>query len=1523
MDKKIRILGYYHFPNQTMKPEINCEDEARELAPLLECSLNSLLYNDEVDDNLKEMIKTPSVFIFKDESGHLYGYFTKDKNARITDVKYNKGAINQVPLKYKAWFYPGKKIHLIVKKDSTRENSNEINKDINSNMEEKKEIISSPDVNTDAMNEVFDNMYITNVEKRLRELNAPSEIDKKRWVWELIQNAKDTIALDPNRNEINVRIEINGDTVKFRHDGAPFTAKARYGLLYKYSGGKENQESTGRFGTGFLTTHCLSKIVTIESNMYSNKSQTELCGFEVTMYRDGLVSSELIDGLKKMRASEHFFKQTFDWTTFTYHVNTDSGRTAVRLGIENFHENIAQTMLFCKEIKTIELNDNGEITRIVKLPHIKVTDDITLAEYEIVSSTSTCKRRFLYTNYSGSSQELSERYRADRLLRLDVAIEIDENNNIVNHSGKTSHFCVLPLVGIEEQLNEPVIVNSPDFEPDSERQSLMLSGQKWMVKDDKNIITETGINQMIYDQVFPLYEKLVSFLSEKHYGCLYYLATGLDKTKTHKNLDKDWYAPNVIQKYRDVLFKYPIVKSFNDACYKKLEECIIVKEGKESDESALYEILAALYPTKLVAENHEWASQIWKSGIDLWNTEDVCSDVESKLNWSNIILTGKSLGEWYNEFLKHVASYDERLLKEHALLPDMNGLLRKKDAPDFKQGEHVTSFIIDLLFKLGKDVKPSLLNDEVTAITLDAKYNSQSYSSDINKLAKGIIDDNYVTNKVTRLLPLLAIIPDNTDKYTSDFIIKRKDFFSICKDLHSLTDAQSSCDNNLLEGAWKDIDVWFVTHVLQSLKNLASLSSLPSGLDAKWLNRSLKALHIETNRLNTYEVLPNQNGTFCKQNTLYEDAGVPEELKNSVFDSISLKYKDILLHKEIDASAFAIIQNKTVSSFAGELKSKLSKLSSYSYGNYFRNSYHYYPQSVLDNVSLYMLSILPSNKETELYKYQESLYRIAGEVLGSENTFVASSIEYDSVELWQTINDYAANQVAEKLCNLGTLETLCNHLSDCGEVHALELLNAFYSFVAHNQIAYTSFSIFPNQIGEFKDFNSLKKEDGSIDDIIKDVIACLVSPEDNFRFLLMDKRCSIQPQATLNSDNAFKLVDDKVYEFYQIPAKWEDDNYINAVHMLIEVWKDQSGQFTEKNFPRTKPIEDSIVLNVVWKKEKRELLMNVSSKLTDEQIQIIIENSAQIGELTNKVQELENSNKDLQSKNEELQRQIDALTTSPVSEPTPTGKPEEPTEPPTPPAIINFKTLNGEVKGYNVQESQYGGLSQEQIVSFVQQAKTDVAVYLEELGYVIDWDYVEMPTYSQLYGVKDANGERIPVVVHSYRWTGRDFDLNWYDWNFLNSSEKSMLWVVPSTGGPQCVPLCSLPMRKVTIPIEGQSLAEQSKLIALATVAETYSYVRFDFGTQIPINQKTPVPFRFLPEEMKLGVESIAQICNNEIPLIHKELPYMGYNSALSYKRPIKSIAVSNEESCSIEDLNASRVEMSVQITSDNSEDLI
>lgn len=432
--------------------------------------------------------------------------------------------------------------------------------------------IAPPSVIKGSYEKLLRKMYISNVAKRLRQLNQPSDVDRKRWVWELIQNAKDTIVSDPTRNQINVRIEIEGNIVRFRHDGNPFTSDARFGLLYKYSEDKENSESTGRFGTGFLTTHCLSKVVTIESNMYSNDEKTELCGFSVTMYRDGQIEKELLEGLDKMEESQKYYGDLFEWTTFTYHVSTDSGRRAIQLGIENFYKHITQTMLFCKELASIELNDNGKITNIIRRPIEEVAPNVMSAIFEIHGETTSI-RRFLYSSYHEYNKELSDRYRADREIRIDAAIEVDENNCIVSHAGNTSHFCVLPLVGIETQLEEPIILNSPDFEPDEERQSLLLSGQNW--DEEHNNISEVGINQIIYSKVYSLYDNLVSYLSSNSYGKLYLLANGLKKAKEHDKLDEKWYSENVIKNYRDVLLKYPVVEPYANKELKKTRRLYI------------------------------------------------------------------------------------------------------------------------------------------------------------------------------------------------------------------------------------------------------------------------------------------------------------------------------------------------------------------------------------------------------------------------------------------------------------------------------------------------------------------------------------------------------------------------------------------------------------------------------------------------------------------------------------------------------------------------------------------------------------------------------------------------------------------------------------------------------------------------------------------------------------------------------------------------------------------------------------
>ena len=56
------------------------------------------------------------------------------------------------------------------------------------------QLIEEPIGAHNAENDLLSDMYLSNVKKRLRALNQPPENDRKRWVWELIQNAKDSIS---------------------------------------------------------------------------------------------------------------------------------------------------------------------------------------------------------------------------------------------------------------------------------------------------------------------------------------------------------------------------------------------------------------------------------------------------------------------------------------------------------------------------------------------------------------------------------------------------------------------------------------------------------------------------------------------------------------------------------------------------------------------------------------------------------------------------------------------------------------------------------------------------------------------------------------------------------------------------------------------------------------------------------------------------------------------------------------------------------------------------------------------------------------------------------------------------------------------------------------------------------------------------------------------------------------------------------------------------------------------------------
>ena len=129
--------------------------------------------------------------------------------------------------------------------------------------------------------------------KRLHDLEKTVENNYGRWAWELLQNAKDSIADDTRKVDIFLGL-INNEVV-FQHNGNHFTEQDIRGLINQISSKEveEGQKSTrvGRFGTGFITTHLLSKVIKIEGIVET--SGREFFEFEFNLDREGATTTQL------------------------------------------------------------------------------------------------------------------------------------------------------------------------------------------------------------------------------------------------------------------------------------------------------------------------------------------------------------------------------------------------------------------------------------------------------------------------------------------------------------------------------------------------------------------------------------------------------------------------------------------------------------------------------------------------------------------------------------------------------------------------------------------------------------------------------------------------------------------------------------------------------------------------------------------------------------------------------------------------------------------------------------------------------------------------------------------------------------------------------------------------------------------------------------------------------------------------------------------------------------------------------
>jgi len=906
-----------------------------------------------------------------------------------------------------------------------------------------------------ARNNIFYKMYVHNVSNRLREMENPSDIDCQRWPWELMQNAKDSIS-GSKRNSINIILKIEKNFVTFQHDGNPFTSDTYYALLYKYSEGKKNNsESTGRFGTGFLTTHSLSKIVNISGPILDEKKK-KIIGFEFKMYRDGKNEKELIDGLIKAEKEKKFYeKKSPKWTIFKYELKTKRNQESKILGKENFEKNIILAMVFNDKYNNIQLIDNNKELIYKKISEKSLNNDILLKEYSINNnlSNNVIKKYFLYSKINEESKELTEHFNTKRFLNLECAIEINpENKEIIININSPSLFCSLPLVGSEKHIL-PFILNSNDFEPSTERQEILLAGAE-IIKDEKNnnemIISDVGINRYILKRSFELFDRIVRFCSSNKYNNLHLLSRGLkDISKLNKYFDEKWYEDYYIKEMRKILCKYPIIYDIKNNLSLIKNIYIPIYSNYNNDFTKLYyEIVKVLFENiPRYQESINWSKYIWKDDIEN-NLIDIykCINKYNNSNYSN---------DFKNKFIKFIFDYYKDLLKTSKILINQKNNFILYDENEFAQSINVPEDIINCIEELGYNWRENHLSNIINSIELPIRHD---YDYAIVLIRKEIEKDKNKSYILTRYVQNKNIIQSDIFYFSKIFFPEKiKDKIIV---------------NNFKDKIYEISNQFIVENILNIIENIKNISNISKfNLDLENYNKLVNVLYLCNDKIfNERKILPSINGEFKYIKDLNYEININIELKNIVINVIELNLNESLLNKNIQIKNLNIKyfdNNNLIEIINDYLKSNLQK-------NF----------QICLKISKIIIKYLPNGNNND-YKDIRDLYQILTNDKFSDEIL---ETKYDSI--WTNVKDIILEEIQKSLDTNKIIfksESSKEGYIKIGETKItansyIDILNKYQKY-----LKFEEYALIPNYYGEFKNIKDLEDYNEIPEDIISGI----------------------------------------------------------------------------------------------------------------------------------------------------------------------------------------------------------------------------------------------------------------------------------------------------------------------------------------------------------------------------------------------------------------------------------------------------
>lgn len=347
----------------------------------------------------------------------------------------------------------------------------------------------------------------------LRELESNRKHMQCRWIWELLQNARDASADDDTR--LVADVEVRSNELFFRHNGRRFTENEVCHLIYHGSTKIEDEQAIGQYGSGFLATHLLSPEIDVAGQLVDGQP------FRFSLRREVGSASSLSTAMD--RAWDEFYtsrtgsEPTLDdsSTQFRYPIDDGAIKT-VRDGITTLTNCASLVVTFNRKFRRINVSTLDTSTSFEVIERLPLQQGLQRVAVEVRGDDDHRREHFLLMDGELAS----------------IAIPLEVNDTYIAcgaFSDTPKLFLGFPLIGTEH-FSSPVVINSLKFTPTPERDGVYLA----QASDDAN-----AINQAVVEEAWRLLVKLIRFASESSYARIHTLAY-IPQLNKRRWLDEDW-----------------------------------------------------------------------------------------------------------------------------------------------------------------------------------------------------------------------------------------------------------------------------------------------------------------------------------------------------------------------------------------------------------------------------------------------------------------------------------------------------------------------------------------------------------------------------------------------------------------------------------------------------------------------------------------------------------------------------------------------------------------------------------------------------------------------------------------------------------------------------------------------------------------------------------------------------------------------------------------------------------------------